>query len=355
MDIIFNPSVNEENQYIQLLVAELRNKGYRIHGLESLFSGFRHFRSIKLVHLNWFENVDDSSFFIAARSFIRKLVALVAIRLSGKRLVWTMHNSASHEKGLAFFSRTITRLLVRWSHRIIIHTKQSENILAAFGTAAARKAVYLSHPHFIGVYGEMRTVAEPDRSTLHLLFVGMVKPYKNLELLIDVLRDCSDQVHLTIAGKAVDAGYERQIRHMANRAGNVELIPYFVPDDEMALLIASADALVLPYDLSSSLNSGTAILAFSYGKTVICPAIGTITDLGTHQRDVFHYSYNTHAEHHEALRQQVMHAVELKQRDPQALAQMGKRLREYVAIEYDKQVVGAGLHDVYRKLLGNDR
>src|SRR5690554_2402648 len=105
MEIIFNPPVNEENQYIQLVVNELRAKGYRIHPLDTIFSGRKHFRSIKLVHLNWFENIDDSGFFMALRSFLRKLVVLAVIRLSGKPLVWTMHNRTSHERGTAIFSR----------------------------------------------------------------------------------------------------------------------------------------------------------------------------------------------------------------------------------------------------------
>src|SRR5690606_32378282 len=89
MDSIFNPADNAENQYIRILVDELRTRGYRIHPLDTLFSGYRHFRSVKLVHLNWFENIDDSNLFTVLRSFFRKLVVLVAIRLSGKALVWT--------------------------------------------------------------------------------------------------------------------------------------------------------------------------------------------------------------------------------------------------------------------------
>lgn len=355
MDIIFNPPINKENQYIQLLVKALRSSGYRIHSLDGVLSNFGHFKSIKLIHLNWFENVDDSSFFVAIKSFFRKLVVLSIIRISGKPLIWTMHNRASHEKGLSFFSRTITRLLMRWSHRIIIHTRQSEEILAQYGVKARQKAVYLPHPNFIGVYGDVQHPEKVDERKLQLLFIGMVKPYKNLELLMTVAGELANDVQLTITGKAINAEYERQVIGMASRLGNVAFIPGFIPDEEMALRLAQTDVLVLPYDLSSSLNSGTVLLAFSYGKTVICPEIGTIADLGERKEDTFHYLYGSDEEHYQALRRQLAAAVATKQQNPMALQAMGNRLFEYVSVSHNQKQIGQQLAEIYHKLIRSSR
>lgn len=351
MDIIFNPPVNDENQYIQLTVKELRAKGYRVHELDGIFSGFKHFRTIRLVHLNWFENVDDRSFFVALRSFFRKMFVLAVIRMSGKPLVWTMHNRTSHEKGLAFFSRTITRFLMRWSHRIIIHSRSSAAILTAFGADISKKGVYLPHLHFIGAYGPIVPAVERKDNTLHLLFLGLIKPYKNIELLIEVIRGFGKQVQLTIAGKVPDPAYCRQIQEQATWAGNVMLRTHFIPDEEIPALIAGADVVVLPYDVVSSLNSGTAILAFSYGKTVVCPEIGTIVDLGRYRDDVFHYRYGTTEEHRTALYNQIVRALLMKQEDPEQLDARGHRLYEYMASVHDRKQIGAQLDGIYRSLM----
>lgn len=351
MDIIFNPPDNAENQYIRILVDELRTRGYRIHPLDTLFSGYRHFRSVKLVHLNWFENIDDSNLFTVLRSFFRKLVVLVAIRLSGKALVWTMHNRASHEKGAAWFSGVITRLLVRWSDVIVIHSGQSEDVLASYGAKVLQRVAYVPHPHFIGVYGDAVAAHPGDGEALKLLFIGMVKPYKNLELLIDVVCAFGQQVQLTIAGRAVDDGYRQQLAERVADTGRVTLLPYFIPDGELTRLLAQADAVVLPYDLSSSLNSGTAILAFSYKKTVVCPEIGTISDLGDRRADTFCYRYDTDAQHRTALRQQVELALARKRRDLHALVDMGERLYQHVAVAHSPQRIGDELARLYRHLL----
>src|SRR5690606_34802049 len=122
--------------------------------------GWRHFRSIKLVHLNWFENVDDSSIFFALKSLFRKLFVLILIRISNKKLIWTMHNRVSHENRLSFINGLITHLLIKWSHKIIIHSEVSHSILSHKHPESAAKAVYLPHPDFIGSYGPL-----PEEST----------------------------------------------------------------------------------------------------------------------------------------------------------------------------------------------
>src|SRR5690606_8488557 len=126
-------------------------------------------------------------------------------------------------------------------------------VLATYGTKALQKAVYVPHPNFIGVYGETHRVSRCDGGRLELLFTGMVKPYKNLELLMEAVHTFGDAVRLTIAGKAVDEAYRREISDRAALARNVSWIPCFVPDEEMAALLGGADVIVLPYDLSSSL------------------------------------------------------------------------------------------------------
>lgn len=355
MDIIFNPPANEENRYINLLVRELRAKGYRIHPLDTIFSSYKHFRSIKLVHLNWFENIDDSNFFTALRSFLRKLAVLAIIHLGGKPLIWTLHNRVSHEKGTAFFSRIITRLLVRWSDYIIIHSGQSEAVLTAYGAKTLERVAYVPHPHFIGVYGNAVANAPRQGDVLQILFIGMVKPYKNLELLIDAVGAFGRRVQLTIAGKAIDENYQQKLVEQAKAVGNVTLLPYFIPDGELPELLGRADAIVLPYDLASSLNSGTAILAFSYKKTVICPEIGTVSDLGSHMADTFHYRYDSEGRHRRALTQQIQQALAQKEDDPYALDRMGERLYQHVAAAHDPHRVGDELARLYRHVLDKHR
>ena len=51
----------------------------------------------------------------------------------------------------------------------------------------------------------------------------------------------------------------------------------FIPDEEVQVFFNAADVVILPY--RAVLTSGSAILAISFGKPVIAPALGLITDL----------------------------------------------------------------------------
>ena len=352
MHVIFNPTLNKENKYIEIMVAPLRKRGFIVHALDDFFSSKTHFQSIQLVHLNWFENVDDSSFRGAARSFARKMAVLYVIRMSGKKLVWTMHNRTSHEKGTGWFSRTITRYLIRWSHKIVIHSKRSKDIIERHHPDALHKLFYLPHPDFIGVYGSIPEETETIEAVpLRLLFVGAVKPYKNIELLIQVAAEFKDQVHLTIAGKPNNPAYSQAIKQSAESAGNIQLIPEFIPDHELPQLMQRCDLLVLPYDLNSSLNSGTVILAFSYKKTVICPQIGTIEDLDETKEHVMHYQYNSDEEHVEQLKSQVAKAIEMKSKNSQIFNLLGNKVFQHVNREHNRESIGNQLVSLYLDLL----
>lgn len=352
MDIIFNPPVNEENKYIDIMVAPLRKEGFKVHALDDFFSTKKHFQSIRLVHLNWFENVDDSSYRSAARSFARKMFVLSVIRMSGKKLIWTMHNRTSHEKRTGWFSRTITRCLIRWSHRIVIHSKKSQEIIGNQYPDAIHKLFYLPHPEFIGTYGPPPAEAHgPEGLPLRLLFVGAVKPYKNIELLIQTAAAFKDKVHITIAGKPSTPAYGEAIRESAQAPGNVHLLPEFIPDHELPRLMEQCDLLVLPYDINSSLNSGTVLLAFSYKKTVICPAIGTIEDLGEAKEHVLHYDYRSEKEHIDQLQSKVAQAIGMKTKNSQIFNLWGNRVFQHVNNANNKELVGRQLLSLYRELL----
>ncbi|MEX2593380.1 MAG: glycosyltransferase family 4 protein [Anditalea sp.] len=353
MHIVFNPPINEENKYIEIMVRPLSEHGYQIHALDDIFSSLRHFRSIKLVHLNWFENVEDSSLFRALKSFFRKMFVLSIIRLSKKKLIWTMHNRVSHEKGLSFFSRTITHFLILWSDKIIIHSEISRSLLIKQHNQAADKIFYLPHPDFIDSYGKMpvKNQEKALKAPLALLFIGAVKPYKNLELLIRAVSSFKEEVTLTIAGNPNSTIYQQKISQMAVQAGNINPMLSFIPDNKIPQLMMKSDLLILPYDLSSSLNSGTVLLGFSYKKTVICPEIGTIADLGKMKDNVLHYQYDSEKEHLSMLSQKIREALQMKMMDPTIFISLGNKMHDHVRKVHHKGLVGKKLINLYQSLL----
>ncbi len=160
-----------------------------------------------------------------------------------------------------------------------------------------------------------------------------------------------ETVRLTVAGNPSTPEYQERITAMAASAGNIKLMLRFIPDHELPHLMAESDLLVLPYDLESSLNSGTVILAFSYKKTIICPEIGTIEDLDEAKAQVFHYRYGSEEEHAAVLKQEIEKALHLKRTNPAKFHSLCEDLYDHVHTANSKSSVGNQLLNLYQALL----
>ena len=349
--IIFNPCENKENKYIAIVVTGLEKHGFEVSRLDDFLSSSKHFQSIKLLHLNWFENLDDSSTASMWKSYFRKLVVLAAVKIWKKKLVWTMHNRLSHEKKSGKLSRALTQKIVSQADVIVIHSAVSKEILRSQYPTIRAKIVHIPHPDFVNVYGAIIPDKGGNRSSkLKLLFIGAIKPYKNIELLIAMANQFSEEIHLTIAGNPNTEAYRSELLDLAQGSKNISLDLKFIPDEELPSYIHATDLLILPYSLESSLNSGTVILAFSYGRTVICPRIGTIDDLNAGE-NVLDYTYTSEAQHAEALNEEVQKAVTLWKTDPASLFTKGKFMRDLVQKKNNKQEVTEQLIGLYQTLL----
>lgn len=109
----------------------------------------------------------------------------------------------------------------------------------------------------------------PREAKLELLFFGLVRPYKGLDLAIQAIaRSARRDIRLTVAGEFWQGLAET--RNDIARLGlgdQVELIPRHVSDAETAELFDRADVVLLPY--RSVTASGVIPVAYRYGRAVV--------------------------------------------------------------------------------------
>lgn len=263
-----------------------------------------------------------------------------------------MHNKAEHESkaGKANLSLRLRRMMLKHSHYIVIHSGISREILINEYDISSDKIKYCPHPNYINQYGRLLTNDKPNlqKQELHLLFLGAIRPYKNIELLIEAIHEINIQsIKLTIAGKPLNRSYEHKLRDMASRDKNIQLKFKFIEDQEIPYLLSKTDIVVLPYELSSSLNSGSIFLAFSYKKTVIAPEIGTVTDLKETKEKIFHYNYASPEVHKKALKRAIEQSYGLFVEHQHKLTSYGENVYQYVAEAHHDQKVFEALHNIY--------
>jgi glycosyltransferase involved in cell wall biosynthesis len=110
-----------------------------------------------------------------------------------------------------------------------------------------------------------------------LLFFGIVRPYKGLDVLLRALARAPSHVTLTVAGEFWSDITEMEylIAELGVR-DRVTLRPGYVPADQIPGLFAAADALVLPYREATA--SQNALLAFAHGVPVITTTAGALAE-----------------------------------------------------------------------------
>ena len=126
---------------------------------------------------------------------------------------------------------------------------------------------------------ENRRVArpKPGERPCRLLFFGIVRPYKGLDVLLRALARAPRHVTLTVAGEFWGGtGETEKLIAELGLANRVTLRPGYVPAREIPALFGAADALVLPYREATA--SQNALLAFAFGVPVITTTAGALSE-----------------------------------------------------------------------------
>jgi beta-1,4-mannosyltransferase len=275
------------DSYVDSFYPPIEALGVEIY--EGRFSGkwlLKHLRNIDYIHIHW------PSFFYnrpqrgkCLRGFALFTFLLMLARWRGARLIWTIHNLYPHERCVIPQLDTLTRrLLIRLGTIFFVHGSSAEaDVLREFPALAGRTVV-IDHGHWIGHYANTmacstaRTQLGLTNSEFVFLFLGTCNPYKNLEGLIRAFEQLPGNPTLIISGKFQDSAYEAEIRAAINRSrGRIILHSGFVPDEDLQIYLRACNVVVTPYN--EVLSSGSAILAMSFGRPVIAPAIGGLKDL----------------------------------------------------------------------------
>lgn len=269
--ILFYPQ-KTLNEYTSIMRDCIDKEKYILCKNNSLFD----FLFADIIHLNWYENLSPNSLKLYL-GFIIKLFYLYFLFVTKKRVVYTLHNKLPHDKSNLALSKYLMDFVLRISDVIILHSKYSVNFVPE---KYRLKTAYIPHPSYEGIYENIieSPLHRKENSKLVVLTFGAIKPYKNIESIIKIANDISDlNIEFWICGICNSDDYKIELKNKV-RTDNVIFDFRFINNGEIPSLLSKVDIVLIPYNVESSLNSGVAILAFSYAKTVISTEIGTVLD-----------------------------------------------------------------------------
>ncbi|MBD3336692.1 MAG: glycosyltransferase [Candidatus Eisenbacteria bacterium] len=203
------------------------------------------------------------------------------------RVVYVCDNVIPHERHL--FDTTLTRYWAGTGDAFIVMTRSVEEDLRRFRPNAP--AALVPHPvyeHFGRPLPRAearrrlaeRGVAPAGRDRPLLVFFGIIRPYKGLDILLRAMPAIrrATGAGLIVAGEFY-AGREETLKLVEelDLADDAHIVDAYVPNEDVALYISAADAVVLPY--RSATQSGIVQVAYQLECPVIATDVGGLAEM----------------------------------------------------------------------------
>jgi glycosyltransferase involved in cell wall biosynthesis len=180
--------------------------------------------------------------------------------------VFTAHHAVPRDAGAGLDARRRVYDVVA---RIVVHSRRRVDELVELGVPRER-VVYIPHPVFEA--GAPDDPVAPSGKTL--LFFGLLRAYKGLDVLIRALEELPE-ARLVVAGDPLDPVEPLQL--LAREVGVEERIDWrlgFLPDDHVTRLMEEATVVVLPYLRTDA--SGVLATAIGHGRPVVVSDVGAL-------------------------------------------------------------------------------
>jgi glycosyltransferase involved in cell wall biosynthesis len=200
------------------------------------------------------------------------------------RKIAIIHNLIPHEP--RFFDKMLNSLFVKSFEGFIVMSDAVENDLLSLKPNA--KYLKLLHPWYDHFGEKINENEAKNYLKVHLnkktiLFFGLVRDYKGLDLLIDSFSMLNDDYQLVIAGEVYSnlLQYENQIRE-SGASNRIFLFNKYIPDNEVKYFFSAADLCVLPYRTAT--QSGITATSFHFEIPIIATNVGGLKEIVGHEK-----------------------------------------------------------------------
>lgn len=215
------------------------------------------------IHFHWPEAL------FAARSPVRTwgkravFIALVArLRLQRTPVVRTVHNVELPRDVTAVERWVLEQVEALTTVRVVLNSAETDQ-------APGTPTYEILHGHYVGWFGDV-AAREPVRG--RIAFVGLVRRYKGVEVLLDAFastRDEAPHLQLSISGKPSSDDLASLVTSAAREDPRISAHLKFLSDSEFVEAMTRAELVVLPYTFMH--NSGAALAALSLARPVLVP------------------------------------------------------------------------------------
>jgi len=235
-----------------------------------------------IVHYHWLGFSNLRELFV----LLWKISIVLFYRITGGRIVWTVHNIHPHKNKYSSMNRMFYKLMAVASTRIHVHCREAIEIMQPILNVNLDKYYLIAHPFYNVNHIDKKIAIENLQKNMNISFnydaplflvYGVISAYKGIKEIIEIC--CKNCYQLIVVGRFLlgEEEYIRDIQCLISGKKNIFIYNYAVSEDVESWLFNSIDAVL--FNFKEILTSGSVILALSYQKDVFVPDKGCLKEL----------------------------------------------------------------------------
>jgi glycosyltransferase involved in cell wall biosynthesis len=200
------------------------------------------------------------------------MLMAAALRRAKVPYAVVVHDADLHPGDVHGLQMVLQRRLASRADAVVALSRHVGDRLLEQGVARAGRLVLSEHPplHF----GPLPPAPRAHGGRLRLLCFGRLLPYKGLDLLAEAMAALGGRADMEL--RVVGSGPESAVLDQLRGLPGVRVENRWVPEEEVAAILAWSDALVLPYREAS--QSGVAAAALAARRFVVATRVGGISE-----------------------------------------------------------------------------
>ncbi|MFA6770489.1 MAG: glycosyltransferase [Bacteroidales bacterium] len=212
------------------------------------------------------------SFFAPSQGFVGRRL------LKKTKIISILDNVVPHER--RFFDTPFTKYFLEGNHGfIVLSSAVGQDLLKLKPNANYTTIPHPLYNHFgekvDRAFAQKQLRLEPGKK--NLLFFGLIREYKGLDILIDAFSSLDQSYQLIIAGEPYGSfeTYRKKIENSPAK-DRIKTFTRYISDAEVPLFFSAADITVLPYRTAT--QSGISAISFHFDVPLITTNVGGLKE-----------------------------------------------------------------------------
>ena len=345
-----------------MLVQYLRDVGCEASscGVRGSLLDARKIRESDVIFVNFIDLLSKTGALRKAKHMVSRIALALRLGNSPAKLVYVVHNIYHHEGTDRERDIFLRRMFAKRADAIVVLSDKGKDVLRTqLGSrdyaSIESRIVKIPFPNYVDQYASSGRDFRKELGIAEEEFViaftgGLLRPYKNFELVVELARAFEKEglkARFVLSGSAPDEKTRSRYEALCSSVPSIHFLHGYVPEEDLFDFVAAGNVMICPFD-ESALDSSTCILAFSCGRNVIAPSIGTIQEVP--EGLVYSYRRPTERGEFDSLKDAAIRAYGEFHADRGLFESKQDSLLEYVTSAWSTDIVRGKYKELLRSL-----